>query len=84
MRLLLTVLVCLLAWPALSAPPPDPMLATPYHGNVAVADFLVSEKLDGVRAWPRRELTAAPRRTHPGGPQRPREDAHEEFRRVDK
>ena len=57
MRLLLTVLVCLLAWPALSAPPPDPMLATPYHGNVAVPDFLVSEKLDGVRArWDGRSL----------------------------
>ena len=57
MRLLLTVLVCLLAWPALSAPPPDPMLATSYHGNVAVADFLISEKLDGVRArWDGRSL----------------------------
>ncbi|HMM25760.1 MAG TPA: DNA ligase [Pseudoxanthomonas mexicana] len=57
MRLLLTALLCLLAWPALSAPPPDPMLATPYHGNVAVPDFLVSEKLDGVRArWDGRSL----------------------------
>ena len=57
MRLLLTALLCLLAWPVLSAPPPDPMLATPYHGNVAVPDFLVSEKLDGVRArWDGRSL----------------------------
>ena len=46
MRLLLTALLCLLAWPVLSAPPPDPMLATPYRGDVAVPDFLVSEKLD--------------------------------------
>lgn len=57
MRLLLTALLCLLAWPVLSASPPDPMLATPYHANVAVPDFLVSEKLDGVRArWDGRSL----------------------------
>ena len=57
MRLLLTALLCLLAWPVLSAPPPDPMLATPYRGDVAVPDFLVSEKLDGVRArWDGRSL----------------------------
>lgn len=29
--------------------PPSLMLATGYRGNVAVADYLVSEKLDGVR-----------------------------------
>ena len=57
MRLLLTALLCLLVWPVLSAPPPDPMLATPYRGDVAVPDFLVSEKLDGVRArWDGRSL----------------------------
>ena len=57
MRLLLTALLCQLAWPVLSAPPPDPMLATPYRGDVAVPDFLVSEKLDGVRArWDGRSL----------------------------
>lgn len=57
MRLLLTALLCLLAWPVLSASPAGPMLATPYHGNVAVPDFLVSEKLDGVRArWDGRSL----------------------------
>ena len=33
------------------------MLATPYRGDVAVPDFLVSEKLDGVRArWDGRSL----------------------------
>jgi DNA ligase 1 len=50
MRLLLSVLLCLLAWPVLSAPPPDPMLATTYRDSVPVDAFLVSEKLDGVRA----------------------------------
>lgn len=57
MRLLLTALLYLLTWPALSAPPPEPMLATPYRDGIAVADFLVSEKLDGVRArWDSRAL----------------------------
>ncbi|SEM09901.1 DNA ligase-1 [Pseudoxanthomonas sp. GM95] len=32
-----------------AAEPPRLMLATRYHGQVAVADYLVSEKLDGVR-----------------------------------
>ncbi len=57
MRLFLTALLCLLAWSALSAPAPDPMLATTYRGGVPVAAFLVSEKLDGVRArWDGRAL----------------------------
>lgn len=57
MRLLLTALLYLMTWPALSAPPPEPMLATPYRDGIAVADFLVSEKLDGVRArWDGRAL----------------------------
>ena len=57
MRLFLNALLCLLAWPALSAPPPDPMLATAYREGVTVRDFLVSEKLDGVRArWDGRAL----------------------------
>ncbi|MBD9435251.1 DNA ligase [Pseudoxanthomonas sp. PXM03] len=57
MRLILTALLCLLIWPVLSAPPPDPMLATPYRDGVPVAAFLVSEKLDGVRArWDGRAL----------------------------
>ena len=50
MRLILTALLCLLIWPVLSAPLPDPMLATPYRDGVPVGAFLVSEKLDGVRA----------------------------------
>lgn len=48
MRVLLLVLLCLLAWPAMPAPP-DLMLATPYREGVPVPAFLVSEKLDGVR-----------------------------------
>ena len=57
MRLLLSTLLCLLAWPALPAPAPQPMLATSYRQGVAVSDFLVSEKLDGVRArWDGRML----------------------------
>ena len=57
MRLLLFVLLCLLTWPVLSAPPPDPMLATTYRDGVPVDAFLVSEKLDGVRArWDGRAL----------------------------
>lgn len=31
--------------------PPPVMLANVYHGDVQLGDFLVSEKLDGVRAW---------------------------------
>lgn len=57
MRLLLVALLYLLVWPALSAPPPEPMLATPYREGVPVSAFLVSEKLDGVRArWDGRAL----------------------------
>lgn len=57
MRLLLSALLCLLTWSALSAPPPEPMLATTYHDDIPVAAFLVSEKLDGVRArWDGRAL----------------------------
>lgn len=57
MRLLLFALLCLLTWSALSAPPPEPMLATTYHDDIPVAAFLVSEKLDGVRArWDGRAL----------------------------
>lgn len=57
MRLLLSTLLCLLTWPALTAPPPEPMLATTYRAGVAPTDFLVSEKLDGVRArWDGRAL----------------------------
>jgi DNA ligase-1 len=57
MRLILTALLCLLIWPVLSAPPPDPMLATPYRDGLPVGAFLVSEKLDGVRArWDGRAL----------------------------
>lgn len=57
MRLLLAALLCLLTWPALSVSPPEPMLATSYRDGVTVADFLVSEKLDGVRArWDGRAL----------------------------
>jgi len=57
MRLLLVALLCFLTWPGLAAPPPDPMLATTYRDDVPVGDFLVSEKLDGVRArWDGRAL----------------------------
>jgi DNA ligase-1 len=49
MRTLLLALLCLLAWPALPASPPELMLATSYRDGVAVSAFLVSEKLDGVR-----------------------------------
>lgn len=56
MRLLLTLLLCVLAWPVLSASP-EPMLATAYRDGVPVDAFLVSEKLDGVRArWDGRAL----------------------------
>jgi len=57
MRLFLTILLCLLTRPVLSAPPSDPMLATPYRDGVPISAFLVSEKLDGVRArWDGRAL----------------------------
>ena len=57
MRLLLTALLCLLTWRAPATPPPEPMLATSYREGVAVSSFLVSEKLDGVRArWDGRAL----------------------------
>ncbi|HEV7271515.1 DNA ligase [Pseudoxanthomonas sp.] len=57
MRLLLVALLYLLICPALSAPLPDPMLATTYREGVPVHAFLVSEKLDGVRArWDGRAL----------------------------
>ena len=57
MRLLLNVLLCLLSWTALASPPSAPMLATSYRDTVDVGDFLVSEKLDGVRArWDGRSL----------------------------
>jgi DNA ligase-1 len=57
MRPLLAVLLCLLVWPAFSAPPPEPMLATSYREGMPVSSFLVSEKLDGVRArWDGRAL----------------------------
>ncbi len=57
MRLLLLLFLGLLAWPAQPAPLPPPMLATSYRGGVPVPDFLVSEKLDGVRArWDGRML----------------------------
>jgi DNA ligase-1 len=49
MRALLLVLLCLLATPALPAPPAL-MLAGTYRPGVPVPAFLVSEKLDGVRA----------------------------------
>lgn len=57
MRLLLAALLSLLSSTVLSAPPAEPMLATTYRGGVAVPEFLVSEKLDGVRArWDGRAL----------------------------
>lgn len=44
-------------WAAMPAPAPAPMLATALHGQVDVAGYLVSEKLDGVRArWDGRRL----------------------------
>ncbi|KAF1684839.1 DNA ligase [Pseudoxanthomonas broegbernensis] len=57
MRALLFLLLCLPACPVLSAPPPEPMLATSYRDGVPVSAFLVSEKLDGVRGrWDGRML----------------------------
>jgi DNA ligase 1 len=53
---IMRVLMLLCLWVGLlhaglagAAEPPRLMLATGYHGHVAVADYLVSEKLDGVR-----------------------------------
>jgi DNA ligase-1 len=45
------VLLCVLLRAGVvgAAEPPRLMLATGYHGHVVVADYLVSEKLDGVR-----------------------------------
>lgn len=40
---------CLLAFPALAAPPL--MLANTYHSGVDLADYWVSEKMDGVRGY---------------------------------
>lgn len=55
---LLLALSCLFpAAPGHAAEPPRLMLASGYHGHVAVADYLVSEKLDGVRGrWDGRAL----------------------------
>ena len=56
MRVLLFILLCLLAPPAVAAPP-DLMLASTYRPGVPVSAFLVSEKLDGVRGrWDGRTL----------------------------
>lgn len=48
-RAILLIIVWWCAALAHAAEPPRLMLATGYHGHVAVADYLVSEKLDGVR-----------------------------------
>lgn len=61
MRLLPLLLLCLLACTAVPALADDtlpaPMLGTSYRPGVPVASFLVSEKLDGVRArWDGRRL----------------------------
>lgn len=48
----LLLILCLGHLPApLAAEPPALMLANTYRANVAVADYWVSEKLDGVRAY---------------------------------
>ncbi|WDS34698.1 DNA ligase [Pseudoxanthomonas sp.] len=52
MRVLVLLCLCmglLHLGPVAAAEPPRLMLASGYHGHVAVADYLVSEKLDGVR-----------------------------------
>ncbi|MEO5629983.1 MAG: DNA ligase [Thermomonas sp.] len=42
---------------AAPAPMPAPMLATSFHGGIDITGYLVSEKLDGVRArWDGRQL----------------------------
>lgn len=57
MRILLCLLLCLLPLATGSAAPPPLMLATDYREGVAVADYFVSEKLDGVRGrWDGRAL----------------------------
>lgn len=59
MRLLLLALLCLLPAATLPAAPatPAPMLASTWRGDQPVHAFLVSEKLDGVRArWDGRRL----------------------------
>ena len=56
MRFLAGLLLSLLLCPAL-ATPPRLMLATDYHDGIEVADYYVSEKLDGVRGhWDGRAL----------------------------
>src|SRR5690606_39571550 len=55
MRILIALLAALLLAPAF-ATPPRLMLATGHHDGIEVADWLVSEKLDGVRGhWDRSE-----------------------------
>jgi len=60
LRRLLTALLCLAlacATGAVATPLPPPMLATSYREGVPVSAFLVSEKLDGVRArWDGRRM----------------------------
>lgn len=56
MRILIALLAALLLAPAF-ATPPRLMLATGHHDGIEVADWLVSEKLDGVRGhWDGRAL----------------------------
>ena len=57
MRIFLFLLLCLLPLAPVFAAPPRLMLATDYREGVAVADYYVSEKLDGVRGhWDGRAL----------------------------
>ncbi len=57
MRTFLALLLCLLPLAPAFAAPPRLMLATDYREGVAVADYYVSEKLDGVRGhWDGRTL----------------------------
>lgn len=57
MRILLVLLLSLLLPAPAFAAPPRLMLATDYHDGVEVADYYVSEKLDGVRGhWDGRAL----------------------------
>ena len=56
MRALTALLLALLLAPAFAAPP-RLMLATDYHDGIEVAEYFVSEKLDGVRGhWDGRAL----------------------------
>lgn len=56
MRALFVLLLALLLAPAFATPPPL-MLATDYHDGIEVAEYFVSEKLDGVRGrWDGRAL----------------------------